>query len=150
MARTSIETDLNLSDVLNKQLLMSNIAHMQGPYEIAIKPIDPKRSNQANRYWHKCVVQTFQRYMAAQGQHFTHDQCHEYLRDRFAKREPIFDPATGEVIDFMPAASSKMSKVEFGDLIEAASEWMRGMNIVVPTPEQYGVNVSGIKSAASH
>lgn len=148
MGRTTIETDLNLTDVLNRQLLMSNIAHMQGPYAISIKPIDPKRSNQANRYWHKCIVDTFRQYMAAQGQHFTHDQCHEYLRDRFAHRPPIFDPATGEVIDYMPASSSKMNKAQFGELIEAASEWMQSLNIILPTPEQYGVNLGTKVSAA--
>lgn len=126
------------------------------PYDIDISPRRLTRSNRANAYWHAVPVEMFREALAAQGQHFTHDQCHEWLRDRFIDRVTPANPKTGEPMEPMPASSRVLDGPAFYDFVERVREWMEdSLGIVVPDPGDYGIkraattSQGGIESATS-
>lgn len=135
MERPNIQRDVDLANANAKRELLAEIGRFTGLYEIKCKPVRLTRSSQANRYWHGVVVRSFREFMATQGQHFTHDQCHAYLRDRFIERPPLIDPNTGEVIDYMPASSARLDSTEFFNFVESVRFWMEDQfGVVVPDP----------------
>lgn len=115
--------------------------------EVSAKNVRPVRSNNANAYYHAAVVEAFRKALAAQGQHFTHDQCHEYLRDRFLVAEPITN-AAGEHLGYMPASSAKLNTSEFYDYVLTCSEWVYDtFGWDVERPEDYGVSAPSREAA---
>lgn len=150
MGRPTIDIQKNFTDRLAKQDAYALIAQLEGPYHLKADPIDPKRSNQANAYYHAVPVRYFREFLAAQGQHFTHDQCHEHLRDRFLYRPPIFDPTTGEIIDYMPSSSAKLRPAEFYTFVEDVRDWLKDtFNIDTPDPSTWGVPNTASLTAGS-
>lgn len=110
------------------------------PYEFSIKPRRLTRSNRANAYWHAVPVEMFRKALSGQGQHFTHEQCHEWLRDRFVERPPLLHPRTGKPMPPMPASSRVLDGPTFYDFVERVREWMQdSLGIVVPDPDTYGL-----------
>jgi hypothetical protein len=135
MPRPEIARDVDLAALTAKRELQSEIGRLTGLYEVRIKPVKLTRSTQQNRYFHGCVVRQFQEFMRSQGQIFSHDQCYQYLRDRFIPRPPILDIETGEVIDYMPASTAALSPDEFTEFVEDVRNWLADtFNVNVPDP----------------
>lgn len=135
MARPDIHRDVDLSNSTAKRELMSEVGRFGGLYAVTIKPIRPTRSSQQNRYFHGVICRAFREFMASQGQHFTHEQVYQFLRDRFIPRAPVLDITTGEVIDYMPASTAALDVPAFAEFLTAVLEWMEDtFGIIVPEP----------------
>jgi hypothetical protein len=132
MPRLKVDTDVNLSEPLSKRKLMNCIGSLAGPYEVTLKPIDPQRSNQQNRYFWRVCCQTLAEWFTEQGQTMTKDQakfifCCDHLPETFT------NPVTGEV-KVAPGSTSKLSIPEFAEFLEKCLADMANLGIEVEPP----------------
>jgi hypothetical protein len=93
----------------------------------------PRRSNQANAYYWAAVVPAFQAFLRDQGQFFTKDEIHEFLKAKLLPPRELIDPKTGEVLGTLPARSSEMDSDAFARFVNDVIDWLASMfGIVVP------------------
>ncbi len=140
MARDTFKTRLNFSDRTAFRQFVDGLGAYEGEYIVTGKPVKPIRSNNANAYYHAVTVEAFRMALKDRNrQHFTHDQCHEYLRDRFIEGELITNPE-GEEIGRMPASSAVLNTSEFYNFVETCNEWIYDtFGWPVEEPGRYGV-----------
>jgi hypothetical protein len=92
-----------------------------------------RRTNPQNRYYHGLVVPMIKRAMEQEGNEFTTEETHEFLKARFNTVE-MLNRETGEVIT-VPRSTARLTTVEFMDFIAKiqrfAAEWF-GLDIPSP------------------
>lgn len=136
MPRLKVDTDVDMSEPMSKRQLQTCIARLAGPYEVTLKPIDPKRTNPQNRYFWRVVCQTLAEWFTENGQPMTKDQakallCEEFLPVTFT------DPVTGEV-KTTPGSTSGLDVPAMTDFLELSLDWMALHNIELPPPPDMG------------
>lgn len=132
MPRPKIDTDVDMSEPLSKRKLQTCLATLQGPYEVLLKPIDPKRSNQQNRFFWRVICQTLAEWFTDHGKVMTKDQakvilCTDHLPDTFT------NPVTGE-LKVAPGSTSGLSVPDFSEFVERCMADMASYGIELPPP----------------
>lgn len=132
MPRLKIDTDVDMNEPLSKRRLLATIGALQGPYEVVLKPIDPRRTNQQNRFFWRVICQTLSEWFTNQGQAMTKDQakvilCTDHLPDTFT------NPITGQVI-VAPGSTSILSVPQFSEFNERCMADMASYGIEFPEP----------------
>jgi hypothetical protein len=136
VARELIEREVNMSDRLAREDFGRVIAPLRDAYEVTLRPIDPRRSNQANRYYWKVVIGTLQDYLNGQGQHYTKDECHDLLGEDLRKVE-VHDKRTGAVLGYTLQSTAGMTGPQFHDYVQKCLAHMADFGIF-PTPPMNG------------
>lgn len=136
----------------NKRRLMAAIGALPAdgkPYRFIGEPVRDIRSTRANAYYHACVVDEFRKFLREQGQEFTHDDCHEFLKCKFLLQE-LINPATGEIVGRAPRSTASLDREEFGDFLERCIAWLADtFGVIVPEPGVYGIErPTGAKASA--
>lgn len=134
MARMKIDTDVDMSEPLSKRQLQTCIATMAGPYEVTLKPIDPRRSNPQNRFFWRVVCQSLAEWFTEQGQPMTKDHAKALLCEEFL---PVTytNPMTGEV-KTLPGSTSGLSSAEFSEFLENCLAALAKLGIELPPPPE--------------
>lgn len=131
MATETIEVDL--SDRGDRQILSCFISGLRGKQRIKAESMRGGRTYQQNRYYFGVVVKAFEDFLREQGQHFTKEECHNFLRLKFLRRS-VCDPATGEVLGETTPSTTTLQIDEFNEYIERCTVWLGdAMGIVIPT-----------------
>jgi hypothetical protein len=114
------------------QIILRNRAHIlkeiepfgNAELEIVIQKKIQNRSIQQNRLWWAI--------MAIVGKEIgmRKEELHEVCKYKFLKREMVI-PTTGEVVEYLES-TTKLDKVEFGELIEKLTIWAGEMGITIP------------------
>ncbi len=133
MPRLTVDTDVDMSEPLSKQQLQRAVATLAGPYEVVLKPINPKRSNQANRFYWRVVCQTLAEWFTQQGQPMCKEQAHVMLAEEF-NGVPFVNPKTGELIRMLPGSTSALGVEQFSTYLENCMAWMSVHGIELPPP----------------
>ena len=124
-----------LGEVRNGQIILQGkrIANFEGKeVEIDINVRTIKRSGQANRYMHGCVIpHVIQVFKDTQGYAITKDQASEFCKRAFLGVDRLAGMDIGR-------SSRGLSSVEFSEYIERIREWCWSYgNVVVPSSEHY-------------
>jgi hypothetical protein len=129
---------LNLSDRETKRKLLSRIGALSGAWQLELKQWRPRRSNRANSYYWAAVIPTFREFLREQGQFFTGEEIHDFLKAKLLPVREIHDPNTGEVIGAVPARSSGLASAACARFVDDAINWLGStFGIVVPDPSLY-------------
>lgn len=126
MPRLKIDNLMNMDDRPTKRALMQAIGTLQGMYDVLLKPCNPTRSHQQNRFYWGAVVKAFQDYLAQQGESYTKEQCHQLIAIKHAAQD-VVNPTTGEIIGTIARSTSAMSIEEFSEYTERAMAWLSEM-----------------------
>lgn len=138
-SRERINLDVNLSDAASKRRLLTAIAPLQGMYALDLKPIRPTRSSQANRFYWSCVIGSFRDFLRAQGQPFTSEDCHEFLKCKFLLQS-LVNHDTGEIVGRAPRSTASLDTSDFTEYVDNCIVWLADtFGIVVPDPHSYGI-----------
>lgn len=133
MPRLKIDNLMNMDDRPTKRALMQAIGTLQGMYDVLLKPCNPTRSTQQNRFYFKTVVTAFENYLSQQGESYTKEQCHQIIAMKNAPID-VVNPVTGEVIDRVGKSTRQMSIEEFSEYTERAMAWLA---------ETFGIEFAG-------
>jgi len=108
--------------------LREELKHFEGkPIELIVRRKKKHRSNDQNRLW--WVYQK----MLGDYLGYDKDEMHEICKYKFLKTE-IADESTGEVFEYIKS-TSKLSTVEFAELIERLYKWSsETFGVVLPPP----------------
>lgn len=105
-----------------------------GRYYVSIKKKNNRSLNQ-NAFYHGCIIPEFKRGFYEIGYDLTSSDVHEFLKDRFLKKE-IPNKETGEFLE-VPVSTATLTTIEFNEFIskcqQLAAEYL---NIVIPDPNQ--------------
>lgn len=118
-------------------------------------PARVTRSNRANAYYWSCVVASFHDFLREQGESYTAEDCHEFLKCKHLL-QTLVNRETGEVIGRAPRSTASLTTEEFADYLDRCIVWLADtFGIVVPDPREYGIernattSEGGIDSATS-
>lgn len=92
--------------------------------EVTIQKKVQNRSIQQNRLWWAIMS------IVGNEIGMSKEELHEVCKYKFLKREMVI-PATGEVVEYLES-TTKLNKVEFGELIEKLTIWAGEMGITIP------------------
>ncbi len=113
------------------------------PYDIDIKPVRVTRSNRANAFYWACVVESFNQFLRDQGESYTAEDCHEFLKCKFLL-QTLVNHETGEVVARAPRSTASLTTEEFAEFLDRCIAWLaETFGVVVPEPGAYGVEVGG-------
>lgn len=102
--------------------------------ELSVKKRN-RRSNPQNRYYWGVVVKEIQLRLIQLGNDFDADTVHEFLKDKFNKKEIIGDG--GEVLDYLGGTTTGMNKEEFTIYLDKIIEWAASfLQIAIPYPDE--------------
>lgn len=134
MARPALKERLNLSDPVVNQRYRNWIRSLQRSdgkpswYRCANEPEAHTRSSNANRYYHAAIVREFWKFLRAQGQVVTHDECHEMLKEKvLPEPEHVYDRTTGELLVRRRRTTHDMTVEQFYDYCEQCRAWLMDM-----------------------
>lgn len=63
---------------------------------------------------------------------YTKEQCHDIAKFKFLKRE-LVDEKSGEIHEYLKS-TTKLTKLEFSELVDNLIIWAAELNIVLPPP----------------
>lgn len=129
-----IRAILNLSDVQTKRRLLAQVGALTGEWSVELKRWRPTRSNRVNALYHVSRVEALREFFSAQGQEFTHDECHAMLRDELIPPKEVLDTNTGEVIMRLRGSSATLNTEEFSAYLERVDARLAELGIVIPDP----------------
>jgi hypothetical protein len=116
----------NLDDPREKANCLSAIRNERGEKTVIVR--DPVRSDAQNRFYWGQVVEPLSEWLtASEGQVWTRDDTHEYLKRSFLPLREYPDPVTGELV-MLPMSTTKLTKPDFTVLCEkglALLDWLR-------------------------
>lgn len=141
--RRRIQAPCNFDDTRTRQTMMVAIGGLRGQYDVLIKPVDPRRSDPQNRYFHGVVVQSLYEFLNDPGHGdgrggYSFEQCKELLVARVLGMVDVINPATGEVVHQVRRATSTLNKSEFAEFIDACIQYLQEtFDISVPSPALY-------------
>lgn len=126
-------TETGILTIVNRKRLQQDLVKFKGcTVEIIIKKKNT-RSTRQNRYYHGVVVKEIQLRMIDLGNDVTPDLVHDFLKDRFNKKELIGEG--GEVIDSIGGSTTEMNKEEFMVYLDKIIEWAASfLSIEIPLP----------------
>lgn len=117
---------VNFDDPVDVAHACRQLREQRGELEVEVRL--PKRSSAQNRrYWRAVVEPLSELLTETQGQEWTPEATHEFLKASFLPMDERVDPITGEVKQ-LPMSTTKLRKDEFGILMEkgeALIEWLR-------------------------
>lgn len=103
-----------------------------GSYLVTIKKKN-NRSLPQNAYYHGCIIPEFKRGLYELGYDFSSQDVHEFLKDRFLKKQ-IANEQTGEFLE-VPGSTAGLSTIEFNEFISKCQQFAAEyLNIVIPDP----------------
>lgn len=125
MARATIKTTIDFSDLGQKKKLLSQIGTLNGFYEIEIQPRRKLRSHEANRYYWGFVVAPFAEFLSEQDVcRVSSEEAHVILKVKILGPVVIANPLTGEVVGEVPANTHDMTTAQFHDYVERCRVWL--------------------------
>lgn len=131
MATETIEVDL--SERADRLILSSFVSSLRGKQRVSAQSMRGGRTYQQNRYYFGVVVKAFEEFLREQGQHFTKEECHNFLRYRFL-RKSVCDLATGELLGETTPSTTSLQIDEFSEYIEKCIAYLgETFGIVIPT-----------------
>lgn len=131
------ELIVNADEPREKQMLLSKVRDLRGRWRIAFTQHRPRRTDRQNRMYWPCVVQPFADFLRSQGESYTDDDAHEFMKAKFLMRD-VIDPRTGEIVGQIPQSTTKLNTEEFYDYVEKCVAWLADMfGIQCPSPEPY-------------
>jgi len=91
-----------------------------------------KRSNRQNSYyWAVVVVMIRERVKELNGESFTNEQVHEWLKMKFNSKQVIFD----DVVETVPMSSAGLMVGQFMDYLAKIKTWAKDvLDIDIPEP----------------
>ena len=102
------------------------------PWRIEVSEYRKNRTLEQNAYYWSGVLPTIQKHIEeSRGDHYSTDEIHEYMRDKFLPRRTI--TIKGETAVVRPSTASLNTK-EFHDYIEHVIYFAAESGIVVPPP----------------
>src|ERR1035437_4432817 len=107
---------VNLSDVNQKNLILTHIRSLEGPHRISIVKERKRRSDGQNGYFHGVVIPIFAEWCREQGNDWSDEDAKEYLKRRFLTKTWT-NEKTGEIFE-TTGETSKLNTVEFNYFIE--------------------------------
>jgi hypothetical protein len=117
---------INFDDPVEVAHVCRQLREQHGELEVAVR--QPKRTSKQNaRYWVAVVEPLSELLTESQGQEWTPEATHEFLKASFLPMDERTDPITGEVRQ-IPMSTTQLRKDEFGILMEkgeALIEWLR-------------------------
>ena len=137
MAREIIKQYVDLNEPGTKRRLMMLIGSLRGLYDLTLRPRRATKTTAQLGYYYGVVIEEFQDFMRDQGQFYTADELHVFLKRRLLARD-VVDPTTGEVIgDTLPSVRD-FDIAQMSDFIDKSVQFLSDrMNIVIPPPSQY-------------
>jgi len=96
--------------------------------EIIVQKKRNVRSLQQNKLWWLYVT------ILSQELGYEKDEMHMICKFKFLKRERVVE-STGEIIPYLES-TTRLSRTEFGEVVDAIIRWAAEMNIVLPIPNQ--------------
>jgi hypothetical protein len=124
-----------LLTIPNSKRLQQDLKAFSGSsVEIIIRKKN-RRSNQQSRYYWGVVVKEVQLALIDLGNPFDPETVHEFLKDKFNKKE-IVGPG-GEVLDYFGSSTATLNAGEFSEYVERIAMWASEMlGITIPAPNQ--------------
>jgi hypothetical protein len=96
---------------------------------IRMGPLRIKRSNQQNRLFHLyCSIM-------AKELGYDLEEMKDIIKYKFLRRERVVE-STGEVLVYL-GKTSKLSKLEFAELVDSMVRFAAELNIILKSPEEY-------------
>lgn len=90
--------------------------------DVEIRKHVRKRSLEQNKLYWKCIVERVWQLMNAQGNAYTREQAHDFLRDMHLRVE-VVNPLTGEIMGHRTMSTTELSVEEFTEYIEKCNVW---------------------------
>lgn len=122
--------------VRNEKMFIRN----RSDFDNAIKRFDGKdveiivqkkrlvRSLQQNKLWWLYVT------ILSNELGYEKEEMHEICKFKFLKRERVIEK-TGEIIEYLES-TTRLTRTEFSEVVEALIRWAASMGIVLPEPNQ--------------
>lgn len=117
--------------------IIQALQSMEGKYiTISIENEGNKRSNAQNRYWWGVVVAMCMQRFKGLGNEVTAEEVHEFLKMQSeVSKMPVGDISSGEAIGYMLKSTTKLTTVQFMELIADVQRWAaEKLDIVIPDP----------------
>lgn len=96
--------------------------------EIVVQKKRNVRSLQQNKLWWLYVT------ILSDELGYEKDEMHDILKFKFLKRERVVEK-TGEIIPYLES-TTRLTRTEFADVVDAVIRWAAEMNIVLPSPNE--------------
>lgn len=141
--RRLIKAPCNFDDARTRQNIMVSIGSLRGQYDVLIKPVDPRRSDPQNRYFHGVILQALMEFLNDPGHgdgrtRYTLEECKDFLVGRVLGLVDVIHPSTGEVLHQVRRSTAALDKAEFSEFIESCIVYLaETFDISVPSPALY-------------
>jgi phosphatidate phosphatase APP1 len=141
MARPEIEALVNFSERSARQSLLMQLAPLTGEYDVSVKPVKPTRSGRQNRYYFSVCCRLYAQYETDQGNDMNKDGAHEFFKDEFGLRHIRLNRRTGKRKAYL-VSTTNYTVEDFSTYLDHIIRFLSGLDIYVPDPSEYGIEVS--------
>lgn len=132
-----MEQIVNMSDPKSKNFLLSHMRELDGTWRVELVRHRPRRSDRQNRWYWPCFVASFGDWLRAQGDDYTDQEAHEFLRGKFLRRT-VVNNETGEIIGDTVTSTASLTTAEFNEYLDKCAAWLAEFTgAVIPEPNIY-------------
>lgn len=132
-----MEMIIDLSSPSEKQAVLDALRELNGMHRITVVKYRQRRTDAQNRYYWPCVVRPFGDFLREQGEGYTDEMAHEFLKFKFL-RQTVPNLSTGEVVGERIRSTTELNTEEFAEYLEHCIAYLAetfGIEVAVPNTE---------------